>query len=219
MEIPIDLIVTAGLGCVLGIVYGHVALVIPRDAWRPLPAVGTELWTAWRQEHYIGGLLGGIGLSLVYLLRSSFADLVITSVYLLILIPVLIIDLGHHLVYPAMTLVGFLCDLGLNPVAGEVSIEDGLLGGCLGAAIFLPLFVLGCLIFWVEALGFGYVLLAGMIGAMVGYRLALAAFLPGSLFGALASGWLLLIGSKRRRDYIPFGGGMCLAAIMVLIAR
>ncbi len=219
MEIPIDLIVISGLGCVLGVVCGHVALVIPRDAWRSLPAMGTELWAARRQEHYIGGFLGGLGLPVAYLLRSSFTDLVVTSVFLLVLIPALIIDLRHHLVYPVMTLVGFLCALGLNPVAGEVDLDDSLFGAALGVAIYLPLFVLVRVIFEVEAPGFGDVLLAGIIGGMVGYELAPAAFLLGSLFGALASGWLLLIGRKGRRDYIPFGSGMCLAAIVVLIAR
>jgi prepilin signal peptidase PulO-like enzyme (type II secretory pathway) len=46
-----------------------------------------------------------------------------------------------------------------------------------------------------------------------------SAFLLGSLFGALASGWLLVMGRKGRREYIPFGTGVCLAAIAVLIAR
>ncbi len=158
-------------------------------------------------------------MSLAYLLHSSFTDRVFTSVVLLVLIPVLIIHLRHRFVYPVMTLVGFLCALGLHPVAGEADFGGSLLGSVLGVAIFLPLFVVGRLIFRVEALGVGDVLLAGMIGGMVGYRLAPAAYLLGSLFGALASGWLLLIGRKRRRDYIPFGSGMCPAAIVVLIAR
>ncbi len=158
------------------------------------PSVGTDLRSDQRQEHYLGGLLGGLGLLLTYLLRSSSTDLVVTSVFLLVLIPALIIDLRHHLVSPVMTLVGFLCALGLNPVAGEVDLGGSLLGAVLGVAIFLPLFRIGRLIFRVKALGVGDVLLAGMIGGMVGYRLAPAAYLLGSLLGALASGWLLLIG-------------------------
>lgn len=219
MEILIGSVTAAGLGCVLGVVCGHIALGIPRGGWQALPAMGTELWTDRRQEHYIGGLLGGFSLAMAYLLRSSFADLVVTSVFLLVLVPVLIIDLRHHLVYPVMPLAGFLCALGLNPVASEVDFTASLLGGLLGVVLFLLLFVLGPLIFRIEALGFGDVLLAGMIGSMVGYRHAPAAFLLGSLFGALASGWLLVMGRKGRRDYIPFGSGMCLAAIAVLIAR
>ncbi len=71
------------------------------------PSVGTDLRSDQRQEHYLGGLLGGLGLLLTYLLRSSSTDLVVTSVFLVVLIPVLIIDLRHHLMYSVMTLVGF----------------------------------------------------------------------------------------------------------------
>ncbi len=56
-----------------------------------------------------------------------------------------------------------------------------------------------------------------MIGAMVGFPLVVGTLFIGSVLGALAGGLLLIIRRRGRRDYIPFGSGMCLATMLMLV--
>ncbi|MDP9379288.1 MAG: A24 family peptidase [Chloroflexota bacterium] len=211
--------ITALLGGMLGWLLGQVAITVPTIGLSSLPSAFTEFTTRPRAEHWVGVVVGASGLSLAYLLQGMTSDLLITSIFMIILVPTLIIDLRHHLVYPLMPLSGFLLGLVLNPIGDRVSFGDSLLGGLLGALAFLGLFLLGRLLFHVDALGFGDVLLAGMIGAMVGLGFVWAALFLGSLFGAFASIGLLLTRRMGRRDFIPFGSGMCLAAILVLAVQ
>ncbi len=113
----------------------------------------------------------------------------------------------------------FFAGVALNPLAGESGVWSSLLGGLLGTVVFLLLFLVGLLVFRVKALGFGDVLLAGMIGSMTGVGLTLSALFLGALVSGPGSAALLLLRRKRSRDFIPYGVGMCLAAMLVLLAR
>ncbi len=207
------------LGAVLGWLSGHVAVLVPSGRsvsrfWRLSPL---QDWM--RIEHLLGALLGAAALGLNYRLNASVADFVVTSIFALLLIAILLIDLRHHLVYPLMPLTGVLLGVVLNPIGGDIGATSSLLATLLATLAFLGLFLLGKFLFGVEALGSGDVFLAAMIGAMVGTEFVWAALFLGSIFGAVASLVLLVARSHGRRDYIPFGTGMCLAAILVLAVR
>lgn len=206
-------------GAVLGWLAGHVALVVPAGVWNSWTEVAVRLRSERTVEHVLGAMLGAVALPVSLARSGSTVDLVVTVVFLLLLTVALIIDLRHHLVYPLMPLTGFAAALLLNPLAGEVTFASSLAGGLAGAGAFLAIFLLGLLIFRTQALGFGDVLLALMIGAMVGFGLTPRALFLGMLFGAAASLGLLAVRRKALRDYIPFGSGMCLAAMLVLIER
>ncbi len=118
-----------------------------------------------------------------------------------------------------MPVAGVLLGVTLNPLGGDIGVTSSLLAALLATLAFLGLFLLGRFLFGVEALGSGDVFLAAMIGAMVGTEFVWTALFLGSIFGALASLVLLVARSHGRRDYIPFGTGMCLAAILVLAVR
>ena len=206
-------------GAALGWLSGHMALVVPAGGWGVAAFTPARLRARREPEHLLGAVLGTVGLALAYVYRDSWPDLLVTSLFLLLLISILIIDLRHHLVYPAMPLLGFVTALPLNPIGGEASFPSALYGGVAGAAAFFLLFLLGLLLFRVQALGFGDVLLALMIGAMVGLPLTPAALLLGTVLGALGSLALLAFRRKGLGDYIPFGSGMCLAAMVVIVLR
>lgn len=211
------IILAVSLGALLGWIAGHVAVVVPEGRWRSFSLA--DLLVGRQMEHKLGALLLAAGSGAAFATRSSLTDWVVTVGFLLLLTSLLLIDLRHHLVFPVMTLVGFVAALVLNPLAGEETFLSSLVGGLAGAGGFFLLFLLGLLIFRVQALGFGDVLLALMIGAMTGFRLMPGTLMLGTLLSAGASVGLLLLGRKGRRDYIPFGSGMCLAAIIVLVLR
>ena len=215
MGVVVALLVGGGLGWLAG----HLAVLIPSNRWNSLPVALAALSTERRLEHYLGALLGALGFGLAYLVDASISDIAVKGILMLLLISMLIIDLRHHLVYPLMALAGFLAGLVLNPLVGELSWWNGLLAAFLAALAFLGLFVVGRLLFRVEALGFGDVLLAGMIGSMVGLELVASTLFLGILISGLASAALLVMRLKGRQDFVPFGSGMCLAAILVLVIR
>ncbi len=207
------------LGCILGWLAGHVAVLVPsgRPASRYWRLAGLQ--DLMGMEHLLGALLAAAALGLNYRLNASFADFLVTSIFALLLIAILLIDLRHHLVYPLMPVAGVLLGVTLNPLGGDIGVTSSLLAALLATLAFLGLFLLGRFLFGVEALGSCDVFLAAMIGAMVGTEFVWTALFLGSIFGALASLVLLVARSHGRRDYIPFGTGMCLAAILVLAVR
>jgi prepilin signal peptidase PulO-like enzyme (type II secretory pathway) len=72
---------------------------------------------------------------------------------------------------------------------------------------------IGKLIYKKDALGFGDVKLAALLGAWLGADRILLGLFLGYLFGAVASGLLLLFRVKTLRDYIPFGPALCAGAL------
>lgn len=209
----------ATVGAALGWAGGHLALLVPAGRLSPLSGALAGLRRERRLEHQLGAVLAAVSLGLAYNYRSSTADIFVTAAFLLLLIPILIIDLRHHLVYPLMPIAGFFVGLVLNPIAGEVTSTSSMYGGVAGALAFLALFLIGLVLFRVQALGFGDVLLAGMIGGMVGLEHVLNALFLGTMLGAVAAIVLLAIKRKGTQDYLPFGSGMCLAAMAILIVR
>lgn len=210
-----DLLLAGVAGAVLGWGAGHLAFVIPRGDWTSFDP--RTIRGAAQLEHKLGPVLGAPAAVAAYLNRSSLAEWLITVSLVMLLISILLIDLQHHLVYPLMAVGGFVAALMLNPLTDDVTFLSSLVGGLVAAFGFLLLFVLGLVLFRVQALGFGDVLLALMIGAMVGFGRMPGTLLLGTLLGAGASLALLVFRLKGRQDYIPFGSGMCLAAILVLV--
>ena len=59
--------------------------------------------------------------------------------------------------------------------------------------------------------------MAGLIGLATGFPLVLVSLLLAILLGGLSAGLLLLLRIKKRRDAIPFGPFLSLAAIATLL--
>ncbi|MDQ3328233.1 MAG: A24 family peptidase [Chloroflexota bacterium] len=212
-------LICALVGAALGWLAGHVALLVPTGDWSRPSTFLLRLRTELKFEHVLGALLGAVSITLAYAGRSGSWDFLATSFFVLLLTSVLIIDLRHHLVYPVMPVLGFFASLILNPIGGEVGFLRSLTAGAAAAGAFFALFLLGLLLFRVQALGFGDVLLALMIGGMVGFLLMPVTLFLGTVLGAIASLGLLVMRRKAMNEYIPFGSGMCLAAIIILILR
>ncbi len=111
-------IVWALAGVAFGCCVGDLAVLIPSGRWRSFPMSLGRLVNERRVEHLLGVALGTVSLTLAYLLRGSALDAIVTSLFLLIFIPILIIDLRHHLVYPVMPLAGFFCGRCTEPSGG-----------------------------------------------------------------------------------------------------
>lgn len=162
----------------------------------------------------------GLLFMLAYLRQGASRTLVATLVFSVVLLLILRIDWRHHAIYPTTIIAGLLLALGNAAIVAPA--PNALLWSTLGAAgaafVFLALYLLGLLLFRRQALGFGDVLLAALIGAMAGSNTALALFI-GMLLGAL--GGLLLVALRVRslHDYLPYGAYLCAGTIATLLLR
>jgi leader peptidase (prepilin peptidase)/N-methyltransferase len=144
------------------------------------------------------------------------------SLYTTFLLVIAMIDLRHRYVYAVITYPAILCALVLTPLFTGVSLggeslwRERLLataGGVLvGVVVFTIFYVVGRLLYRGEVpIGRGDIELAVIMGAMVGLPRILSALLLGSIINGLISVILLLARRRGRRDFIPYGPGLCLA--------
>ena len=140
-----------------------------------------------------------------------------------------IIDLEHHLIlnktsYPAMVLALViavfqpppeLISLSLGwPWAGIVS---SLMGGAMGLLFLLLAYFLTFAIYKREAIGFGDVKLAALIGLVTGPRLVFLSLTLGAMLGGVVGIVLLLLKLKERKEPLPFGSFLAISTMLTLL--
>ena len=172
----------------------------------PVAFPATELAT--------GVLLAGLcwleGPSLSFLFHSA---------YVVVLMLVLVIDWKHRDIYFSIIALGSLVALlGLFVLPG-MDLVSGLVGAGVAGGFFLLAYLLARLIFphIEEPLGLGDVLLALMMGLMLGFPNVVGALLIGPLIAGAAA--ILLLVSKRSKmgDFMPYGVALCAATILFIV--
>jgi len=145
---------------------------------------------------------------------------------------VAIIDLEHRLILHPVSLVG--AALGLVIGIWFNGIRDTLLGGLFGFAIMLALYYFGAFLMgWLarrrgqvleeDALGFGDVILSGVIGLLLGWPGIVVGLILTILIAGIVS-FLYLILKMITRKYrfdmaVPYGPFLISAAILLLYFR
>jgi len=145
-----------------------------------------------------------------------------------------ILDLGFYayLFFTSLMLVAIFSDLENEIIPDEIiiigipvgllwqwfsgNIAASVIGCALGFSILFLISQLGKWIFKKEALGYGDLKLAGLMGIWLGLDKLILALFIGYLFGAIWSLALLLLKIKKMGDYIPFGPWLCLGALISL---
>jgi len=159
--------------------------------------------------------------------------LVILLVYSTILIVLFVTDLEHFILpnivtYPALLLVGlvalavtlthyrlpwaiFFAGSGFTAVFNNF-ILCALAGGLCGALLLFLVVVLSK-----GGMGMGDVVLAGLLGLMVGFPLVFIALFLSILAGGIIAAALLISRRKKRREMMPFGPFLCMGGIVTLL--
>lgn len=128
-----------------------------------------------------------------------------------------VVDLEHHLIYDLAIWPPLLLILGIAALLNLPALPALALGGALAGGLFLLLYGLGWAIYRQEALGFGDVKLAALMGVVTawpGVTTALAITVAGGFIVALL---LLASGTKERRGFIPFGVFMALGTVFTML--
>ena len=155
------------------------------------------------------------------------AQFAITVTYSCIFVIIMFIDLEHKLIlnkvtFPAMgaALIILAIDSCL-PGAGllrnltfifEPSILSGIIGGALGFVFFLIVYFINP-----RGMGMGDVKLAGLIGLVTGFPLALVALFIGIVSGGLVAIVLLTFKLKGRKELLPYGFFLAIGPIVTLL--
>jgi leader peptidase (prepilin peptidase)/N-methyltransferase len=147
-------------------------------------------------------------------------ELPIALFYISLFLVILVIDFEHGLihnkiVYPALA-VALLLSVFFTFFLPEVSIVPHIAQAAIGGGIGLVVFFLIALVSR-GGMGIGDVKLAALIGLATGWPLVIVALLIGMILGGLAAVVLLGLGIKRRREAMPFGPFLAVAAIVTLL--
>jgi len=133
------------------------------------------------------------------------ADFVVAAVLLAALIAITAIDLRLQIIPDAITLPGIIVGFLANLATLRVSWVDSAIGIAVGGGIFWAILEGSLLVTGREGMGGGDVKLGAMLGAFLGWKVALLSIFLAVLLGGVVA--LVLLGSRitGRKDPIPFG--------------
>src|SRR5262245_48737124 len=133
------------------------------------------------------------------------AEFVVAAVLLAALVAITAIDLRHQIIPDAITLPGIIVGFLANLATLRVSWGDSAIGIVVGGGIFWAILEGSLLLTGREGMGGGDVKLGAMLGAFLGWKVALLSIFLAVLLGGIVA--LVLLGSRTtgRKDPIPFG--------------
>jgi leader peptidase (prepilin peptidase)/N-methyltransferase len=147
-------------------------------------------------------------------------ELAVALFYICILMVLMVIDWEKGLILNKIVLpaIGasivisaafsiFLPDVEIVPFIGRAAI-----GGGIGLVIFLLIVIVSR-----GGMGWGDVKLAALIGLATGFPLVFIALLIGVVMGGVVAALLLVFKIKKRKEAIPFGPFLAIAAIATLL--
>jgi leader peptidase (prepilin peptidase)/N-methyltransferase len=139
--------------------------------------------------------------------------------YACLFIIIFVIDLEQGLilnkvVYPGMV-VALLLALYPWPWLNQsmvMRVANAAIGGGIGFAIFLVIAIASR-----GGMGWGDVKLAALIGLATGFPLVFLAIIMGAILGGIVAVALMITKKRKRREMIPFGPFLALAAMVTLL--
>jgi leader peptidase (prepilin peptidase)/N-methyltransferase len=152
-------------------------------------------------------------------------ELGVMAFYACLFIIIFVIDLEQGLilnkvVYPSMVVALLLALLPQSwltqPIWLTQAIKPGIASAALGGGIGFALFLL-IAIASRGGMGWGDVKLAALIGLATGFPLVFLSIIMGAILGGIVAVALLITKRRKRRETIPFGPFLALAAMVTLL--
>lgn len=139
-------------------------------------------------------------------------ELPVIAIYCCLFIIITVTDLEHGLIPNRVVYPGMAIALVASIFLPQPGIVPALIGGAIGFVLFLLIVIVSR-----GGMGWGDVKLAGLIGLATGFPLLLIAIFLAVISGGLTALVLLMLKIKKRRESIPFGPFLALAAIVALL--
>jgi len=130
------------------------------------------------------------------------------------------IDYQNHFIYDLNQIilaVVIVLWIGVKVILNPAVPWENLIGAVAGFVVFWLIRIAGKFVFKKEALGFGDVILYGIIGLLLGWKQLIFALLVLSIVGSLIEVFLILIKVKKREDEIAFGPYIALGAFVSML--
>ncbi len=166
--------------------------------------------------------LGLLGFFMFFAREGPTVQLLIHSLWILVLIQILAFDLKHRLILDVVTLPAMAAGLALSSFSPDLTIFRALFGMAVGGLALLPFAVVSSIFHGGEGFGWGDVKLGTVIGAMTGMALSyghlytLWALIAGTLIGGVATVALLLTRRLSFKDAIPYGPFLVIGCGVIL---
>ncbi len=207
-----------------------------RLSFRDLIPVLSYLWLRGRCRHcrapiprrvLLVEVATGVIFSLAFWRFGLSSEFALTAFWSCVFLIVIFIDWEKQLIlnrvtYPAAMIAlavlaidsvfpeaGILGNLDLVP---QPSILSGVIGGAIGFAFFMIVFLVSR-----GGIGIGDIKLAGLIGLVTGVPLFIVALLLGIFLGGVVAIIILLLKKKGRKDVIPYGTFLGIGPIVTLL--
>jgi leader peptidase (prepilin peptidase)/N-methyltransferase len=165
---------------------------------------------AWRYP-LVEGLTAALFLLTVWRIGWRI-ELIPAWLFVAALVAIAAIDLEHQIIPDAITLPGIVVGFLFSFIAASLPWLDSLLGVLAGGGIPFVVIVVSR-----GGMGGGDMKLGAMLGAFLGYKLALVAIFSGVVLGGLVAGILLAKGLRARKDPIPFGPFLAGGGVVALL--
>ena len=127
-------------------------------------------------------------------------------IFLILMVPVAVIDLRHYIIPDSISLTLLVLSLGISFIPGSLTPLQSLLGIVAGGGVLWAMGFLGSVIFKKgNAMGGGDIKLMAAAGALWGPEIALMGIVFGAFLGSLAGIPLILLNRLKADHRIPFG--------------
>lgn len=133
-----------------------------------------------------------------------------------VMVVVTFIDLEHRIIPDGITLTGIPLGLVLGPLVFGTPFLDSVIGVLAGGGLLLGVGVLGSMALGKEGMGGGDVKLMAMVGAFLGWKMALVSIFIGASLGSFVGVPLILFKVMDRGTMIPFGPFLAVGSAVAL---
>lgn len=144
-------------------------------------------------------------------------ELIIYTFYMALLILIIVIDLENRLILNVTTYPGTVLALLFSLVLPNMNFRSALLGAFIGFIIFLGIYGLAKVTFGPGAIGWGDVMFAMMMGAMLGVPSIITTIVIAILLGGIITALLLVTRLVKRGTYLPYGQYLAIATMIMLV--
>ena len=165
-------------------------------------------------------LTSSIMFALLYWNYGLSTEMAVMAFYSCLFLVIFVVDLEHGLILNKVIYPGMAAALVISVVAPQPWLTPLLSTGILSAAAGGGLgFILLLLVAIISrgGMGFGDVKLAALMGLAIGFPLVMFSLVFGAILGGIIGAALLVSKKRSRRDAIPFGPFLALAAMITML--
>jgi leader peptidase (prepilin peptidase) / N-methyltransferase len=156
-------------------------------------------------------LLTGILYIMLYLHFGLNYKFFTAILFVSVLIPIIFIDLQHQLIPDSINLVGAILGISMLPWS-DVSLASAAVGFLVGGGVMLLIAVISC-----GGMGGGDIKMMAMMGIFLGLKLTFLALFLSFIIGGVGGLIVILLGIKKRKDFMPFGPSLALGGFAAYV--